>query len=361
MRNDGGNGGSAPDSFCAAPMWGGRNFDAPWVRADGAAGRAADGAAGRAADGAAGRAADGAALDAVLFAFVLRLRLLFGLFLLGELLRLHDLRLRLTTGFGLTVPSSWPWRHRRRAAAPRGRRRRARGQAVVDEIRDAGGGAELLVMDLASFASVREAARRLAAERSSLDVLVNNAGCVLRERQVTADGHETTWQTNFLGGFLLTRLLLPLLKNAPAPRVVNVSSEAHRTGRIDFSNLELERGYGAFRAYANSKLAQIHFTRELARREPTLLVNAVHPGTISTGIWRPAPAWLRFLARLLLSQRREGRAPRRPPGRGPAGGRDRPLLRTLSGGGAIGPRARRRHGKISLGRGGKGNQTGVLT
>ena len=198
---------------------------------------------------------------------------------------------------------------RRGAHVVVGARDASRGQAAVDGIRAAGGGAELLVMDLASFASVREAARRLAAERSSLDVLVHNAGCVQRERRLTADGHEVTWQTNFLGGFLLTRLLLPLLKNASQPRVVNVSSEAHRTGQIDFTNLELERGYGAFRAYANSKLAQIHFTRELARREPKLTVNAVHPGTISTGIWRPAPAWMRFLVRLLLPPAEKGARP----------------------------------------------------
>jgi NAD(P)-dependent dehydrogenase (short-subunit alcohol dehydrogenase family) len=198
---------------------------------------------------------------------------------------------------------------RRGAHLVMGARDASRGQAAVDRIRAAGGGAELLVLDLASFASVRDAARRLAAERSSLDVLVNNAGCVLRERRVTVDGHEVTWQTNFLGGFLLTRLLLPLLKNAAAPRVVNVSSEAHRTGRIEFTNLELERGYGAFRAYANSKLAQIHFTRELARREPGVAVNAVHPGTISTGIWRPAPAWFRFLVKLLLARAEKGARP----------------------------------------------------
>ena len=100
------------------------------------------------------------------------------------------------------------------------------------------------------------------------------------------DGHELTWQTNFLSHVLLTRLLLPSLSRGARPRVVSVSSEGHRTGRIDWENLELERRYGGFRAYANSKLAQILFTRELARREPGIAVNAVHPGAISTNIWR---------------------------------------------------------------------------
>jgi retinol dehydrogenase-12 len=154
----------------------------------------------------------------------------------------------------------------------------------------------------ALFADVR-------ADLGRLDVLVNNAGVALRARQVTADGHEQTWETNFLGGFLLTRLLLPALKVAPRPRVVNVSSEAHRTGRIDWSNLELEKGYGGFQAYSNSKLAQVLFTRELARREPRVGVNAVHPGTIATSIWRELPAWLRWLPRLLFPSAAKGAAP----------------------------------------------------
>lgn len=181
-----------------------------------------------------------------------------------------------------------------------GARDAARGEAVVEELRGAGGRAEVLLIDLASFESTRQAARRAAAAHPALDVLINNAGGVSRERRVTADGHELTWQSNYLGGYLLTRLLLPALRAARGPRVVNVSSEGHRSGRIDFGNLELERGYGAFRAYANTKLAQVLFTRELARREPAVAVNALHPGAIATGIWRPAPAWARLLIRIVL-------------------------------------------------------------
>ena len=104
-----------------------------------------------------------------------------------------------------------------------------------------------------------------------------------------SDGHERTWQTNFLGGYLLTRLLLPALRRGTRPRVVNVSSDAHPTGRLDWNDLELEHGYGGYRAYANTKLAQILFTRELARREPWLSVTALHPGAIATRIWREVP------------------------------------------------------------------------
>ncbi len=170
-----------------------------------------------------------------------------------------------------------------------------RGTEVASGIAREGGAAEVLPLDLASFASVREAAARFAASHSTLDVLVNNAGTAVRARRVTADGHELTWQTNFLGGFLLTRLLLPVLKRSSKPRVVNVSSDAHLTGRIDWDDLELDRGYGGYRAYANSKLAQILFTRELARREPAVTVNALHPGAIATRIWRDVPQPLRAL------------------------------------------------------------------
>jgi NAD(P)-dependent dehydrogenase (short-subunit alcohol dehydrogenase family) len=164
-----------------------------------------------------------------------------------------------------------------------------RGEEVARGIRETGGEAEVLPIDLGSFASVREAAARFAAAHPSLDVLVNNAGVALRHRRLSVDGHELTWQTNFLGGYLLTRLLLPALRRGSKPRVVNVSSDAHPTGRIDWNDLELERNYGGYRAYANTKLAEILFTRELARREPWLSANALHPGAIATRIWREVP------------------------------------------------------------------------
>jgi len=164
-----------------------------------------------------------------------------------------------------------------------------RGEEVARELRSAGGSAEVLPIDLASFESVRRAASRFSETHDSLDVLVNNAGAALRRRELTVDGRERTWQTNFLGGYLLTRLLLPSLRRGTRPRVVNVSSDAHPTGRIDWNDLELEHGYGGYRAYANTKLAQILFTRELARREPWLSVTALHPGAIATRIWRDVP------------------------------------------------------------------------
>ncbi len=185
----------------------------------------------------------------------------------------------------------------------------ARGAAVAEEIARAGGAAEVLPVDFSSFASVREAARQYLRSHEALDVLVNNAGTAVARREATDDGHERTWQTNFLGAYLLTRLLLPALRRTPRSRVVNVASDAHRTGRIDWGNLELERGYGAYRAYANTKLALILFTRELARREPGIAVTALHPGAIATQIWRPLPGPIRWLIGAILPPAARGAAP----------------------------------------------------
>jgi NAD(P)-dependent dehydrogenase (short-subunit alcohol dehydrogenase family) len=190
-----------------------------------------------------------------------------------------------------------------------GARDPGKGRAVAEEIVRAGGEAEILVVDFASLESVRLAARELAARRPRLDVLVNNAGTAVARRETTVDGHERTWQTNYLGHYLLTRLLLPLLRKSPAPRIVNVASEGHRQGRLDWDDLELSRGYGGFRAYANTKLAQVLFTRELARREPGILVVALHPGAIGTNIWSALPKPLDALLRLVLRSPESGARP----------------------------------------------------
>jgi len=190
-----------------------------------------------------------------------------------------------------------------------GARDPSRGRAVVDELRQGGLGAELLELDLASFASVRAASSRFLAAHQTLDVLVNNAGVVMRRRELSPDGHELTWATNFLGAFLLTHELLPALKRAPKPRVVNVSSDGHRAGTIHWDDVELVHGFRPFRAYAQSKLAQILFTRELARREPGITVTALHPGGIATQIWRVAPRLMQWVLRLVLAPAAEGARP----------------------------------------------------
>ena len=211
-----------------------------------------------------------------------------------------------TSGIGLETARALS---RMGASVVVGARDATRGQAVADELNREGGRAELLILEMTSFASVRSAADRFAAGHPRLDVLVNNAGTALATRQVTADGHERTWQTNFLSLYLLTRLLLAVLKRAPAPRIVNVSSEGHRSGRLDWEDLELERNYGGLRAYSNTKLALQLFTRELAKREPDIAVNALHPGAIATGIWHDVPAIPRAILRLVLPSPAKGAAP----------------------------------------------------
>ncbi len=190
-----------------------------------------------------------------------------------------------------------------------GARDAARGQSVVDEIARGGGRAELFLADLSRLASVRDAAARFAATHPRLDVLANNAGVASRRREVTDEGHELTWVTNVVAPFLLTRLLTSTLRAAPRPRVINVGSEAHRSGRIRWDDPELSRGYGVWRAYAQSKLALLLLTREQARREPGLTANVLHPGAIATRVWRDVPWIGRVLIDRFLPRPEKGAGP----------------------------------------------------
>jgi len=140
-----------------------------------------------------------------------------------------------------------------------------------------------LIADLSELAQVRRAAAEFREREGTLDVLVNNAGALYAERQETREGIERTWALNHLAPFLLTRELLPLLRAAPGARVVTVSSLAHAFGRLRFDDPEFRRGYSGWGAYNQSKLANILFARELARREPELLSNSLHPGRVRTG------------------------------------------------------------------------------
>jgi NAD(P)-dependent dehydrogenase (short-subunit alcohol dehydrogenase family) len=156
-----------------------------------------------------------------------------------------------------------------------------RGNAVVAEIARGGKGtARFYAADLASFAQVRQLAERVLADNPRLDALVNNAGIWLEgPRQLSADGNELHFQVNYLSGYLLTRLLLPRLAQSAPARIVNVASGAQQP--IDFADVMLERGYSDGRAYAQSKLAQVMFTFDLARELEGrgVTVNTLHPAT----------------------------------------------------------------------------------
>ena len=149
-----------------------------------------------------------------------------------------------------------------------------------------GAQAELIELDLSSLASVEVAAKEVASRLDRLDILVDNAGVMAVPRSLTTDGFELQLGTNHLGHFALTGRLLPLLLASPDPRVVVVSSEAHRTGKINFADLMGEQSYGRWRAYGQSKLANLLFVRELQRRAPgtPLMAVAAHPGYANTNL-----------------------------------------------------------------------------
>ena len=165
-----------------------------------------------------------------------------------------------------------------------------RGRAAVAAITQAlqgDGQVQLVVFDLADLASVRRGAAEILEQAPRLDVLVNNAGLVLSERAETVDGYEATFATNHLGPFLLTNLLLERITASAPSRVVNVASTAHNAARkgISFDDLQSTQHYRGMRVYGQSKLANILFTLELARRfeGSGVTANSLHPGTVRSG------------------------------------------------------------------------------
>jgi retinol dehydrogenase 14 len=161
-----------------------------------------------------------------------------------------------------------------------------RGRSAVAEIRAESGNdtVELMLADLGVQTEVRRLAREFEERHDRLDVLINNAGVVQSKRTETQDGIETTLAVNHLAPFLLTNLLLDLLKNSAPSRIITVASEGQRWGKIDLDDLQSKRRYRSFRVYGMSKLANIMFTYELAARlEGTgVTANCVHPGGVNT-------------------------------------------------------------------------------
>lgn len=160
-------------------------------------------------------------------------------------------------------------------------------ETVVKAIQQVSGNpnVEGMIADLSSQAQVRELAAAFKQKYDHLDVLVNNAGAVFLRREESVDGIEMTWALNHLSYFLLTNLLLDALQRAPAARIVSVSSGAQADGKIHFDDLNFKQRYTGIAAYPQSKLANIMFTYELARRlnGTKVTVNAVHPGFVGTG------------------------------------------------------------------------------
>jgi|SRR5450755_449078 NAD(P)-dependent dehydrogenase (short-subunit alcohol dehydrogenase family) len=171
-----------------------------------------------------------------------------------------------------------------------------KGDRAEAEIQAQVPGADLDVraLDLADLASVRGFVARLTGEHDSIDLLINNAGVMAPPRRLTVDGFESQFGTNHLGHFALTGLLLPTLMSAPKPRVVTLSSSAHRIGKMNFDDLQGERHYNNWRAYGQSKLSNLLFCFELARRATAagtgLLSVAAHPGYAATNLQFAGPS-----------------------------------------------------------------------
>jgi retinol dehydrogenase-12 len=174
-----------------------------------------------------------------------------------------------------------------------------RGRAAVADIERATGRRPGFVsVDLSDQSAVRQFCARLASTHPRLDVLVNNAGAMFGRRQLSADGIEMTFALNHLSYFMMANLLIPSLQAAPRARILNVASDAHLGATLDFSDLQGARRYSGWRAYKRSKLCNLLFTYELARRleGSSITVNALHPGFVSSRIgvrneWTGSLVW----------------------------------------------------------------------
>ena len=158
--------------------------------------------------------------------------------------------------------------------------------AVVEDVKEQTGNQEVqfLIADLSSQQAIRQLADDFKAHHQRLDVLVNNAGALMLSRQISIDGIEMTLALNHLSYFLLTNLLLDVLKSSSPSRIVNVASDSHQNAHLDFEDLQIQQKYRGYKAYGRSKLANMLFTYELARRlEGTgVTANGLHPGLVAT-------------------------------------------------------------------------------
>lgn len=181
-------------------------------------------------------------------------------------------------------------------------RNREKGEKAAAEIMKSTGNDSiyLYVCDLSSQHEILETVRKFEREFDSLHVLVNNAGCLVPKRELSADGIEKTFATNHLGYFILTNLLLATLAKSAPSRVVNVASSVHHYAKLDFGNLQGERKYRQFQAYSLSKLANVLYTYELARRMKGagVTVNCMEPGAVYTNFYNNSGFGLKFFSTL---------------------------------------------------------------
>jgi NAD(P)-dependent dehydrogenase (short-subunit alcohol dehydrogenase family) len=184
------------------------------------------------------------------------------------------------------------------------------GQQALNEIKKTSGqqNIEMMLCDLSSQKSIRQFANDFKKSHTRLDVLINNAGVLHRYRSETEDRLEATFAVNHLGYFLLTNLLLDLIKQSAPARIINVSSGAHKLGAINFDDLQNEKSYRSFGAYCNSKLANVLFTYELARRleGARVTANCLHPGAVASNIFHTLPKAIEALIKLVTISPEKG-------------------------------------------------------
>ena len=186
-------------------------------------------------------------------------------------------------------------------------RDKARGDVTMAKLRVANPSANHTIhyADLSRIAEMKRVGAEVAAAEPKIDVLINNAGAVYLSRKVSADGLEMTFAINHLAYFVVTNQLLDRLKATPGARVVSTSSDAHKAGKVDFDDLQLEKSYASFRAYGTSKLENILFTRELAKRlaGTGVTANCLHPGFVGTrfGQNNANNIFMKGLARAIMS------------------------------------------------------------
>jgi len=186
----------------------------------------------------------------------------------------------------------------------------SRGKTSFEYVRRESGNnsGELFLADLSSQQQIRELVHAYRAKHNKLHVLVNNAGVIMSRRALTEDGIEMTFAVNYLAYYMLTILLMDLLKDSAPSRIINISSGIHRAISMDFSNLQGEKKYNRDTIYAQSKLADIIFTNELARRlqGTGVTANCVCPGAVSSNIWAHSSKVVNTFFRILMKGPKEG-------------------------------------------------------
>lgn len=167
---------------------------------------------------------------------------------------------------------------------------------------------DLMHCDLASFDSIREFAAAFKEKYKKLHLLINNAGIWETKRNLSADGIEKNFAVNHLAPFLLTHLLLDTIKNSAPARIINVASNAHKQGKIQFSDLEYEKKYSSFGSYAQSKLANILFTKKLSQKlkGTEVTANCLHPGVVNTNLFDKMPGVLKSIMNLFMISPKKG-------------------------------------------------------